>query len=221
MTTILLTTVCRPFGGAGEGDSVAAELFHAQVTRAQGIFSLRQVIRCWGLDYIAHNLQALCTVLHYPSERELVRELKSRTYHYVGINFVVPTFHKLRRVSELVRRHSPETRIILGGYGTVLPDELLLSHGDFICREEGIAFMRRLLGEKPDAPLRHPYCPIPLPCGPGWPTSPAGSAAPMAAISAPRRTFSNEPISRLSRPAGNCTACCWKMNDRHRIAAKR
>jgi hypothetical protein len=163
MTTILLTTVCRPFGGAGEGDSVAAELFHAQVTRAQGIFSLRQVIRCWGLDYIAHNLQAPCTVLHYPSERELVRELKAHKYHYVGINFVVPTFHKLRRVSELVRRHSPGTRIILGGYGTVLPDELLLPHGDFICREEGIVFMRRLLGEETDAPLLHPYCPIPAP----------------------------------------------------------
>jgi len=163
MATILLTTVCRPFGGAGEGDSVAAELFHAQVTRSQGIFSLRQVIRCWGLDYIAHNLQAPCVVLHYPSERELVRELKARKYHYVGINFVVPTFHKLRRLSELVRRHSPGTRIILGGYGTVLPDELLLPHGDFICREEGIVFMRRLLGEEPDAPLRHPYCPIPAP----------------------------------------------------------
>lgn len=163
MATVLLTTVCRPFGGAGEGDSVAAELFHAQVTRAQGIFSLRQVIRCWGLDYIAHNLQAPCTVLHYPSERELIRELKSRHYHYIGINFVVPTFHKLCRISELVRRHSPGTLIILGGYGTVLPDELLLPHGDFICREEGIAFMRRLLGEAADGPLQHPYCPIPAP----------------------------------------------------------
>ena len=54
---ILLTTVCRPFGGKGEGDSVGAELFHAQVTREQGIFSYRQVIRCWGLDYIAENIQ--------------------------------------------------------------------------------------------------------------------------------------------------------------------
>jgi hypothetical protein len=34
---VLLTSVCRPFGGPGEGDSVGAELFHAQVTRAQGI----------------------------------------------------------------------------------------------------------------------------------------------------------------------------------------
>jgi hypothetical protein len=52
---VLLTTVCRPFGGNGEGHSVGAELFHAQVTRSQGIFSYRQVIRCWGLDYIAEK----------------------------------------------------------------------------------------------------------------------------------------------------------------------
>lgn len=57
---VLLTTVCRPFGGIGEGDTVGAELFHAQVTRSQGIFSYRQVIRCWGLDYIAENIDAPC-----------------------------------------------------------------------------------------------------------------------------------------------------------------
>jgi len=36
----------RPFGEKGEENSVAAELFHAQVTRSRGIFSCRQVIRC-------------------------------------------------------------------------------------------------------------------------------------------------------------------------------
>ncbi|MBN1106259.1 MAG: hypothetical protein JXL84_22815, partial [Deltaproteobacteria bacterium] len=78
MPDVLLTTVCRPFGGKGEGDSVAAELFHAQVTRSQGIFSYRQVIRCWGLDYIAENIQAHSVILHYPSEGEFTREILAR-----------------------------------------------------------------------------------------------------------------------------------------------
>ena len=158
---ILLTSVCRPFGGPGEGDSVGAELFHAQVTRAQGIFSLRQVIRCWAIDYIAENIDAPCVVLHYPSERELVRELKSDVYDYVGINFVVATFHKVRRMVELIRKYAPEARIVLGGYDTVLPDELLTPYADEICREEGIGFMRRLLSENTDRPVAHPYAPIP------------------------------------------------------------
>ncbi len=161
--SILLTTVCRPFGGPGEGDSVGAELFHAQVTRAQGIFSLRQVIRGWGLDYIAENLSCPSVVLHYPSEREFVRELRRRRYDYIGITFVVATFHKVKRMAALVREHAPGAKIVLGGYGTVLSDELLAPLAGHICREEGIGFFRRLLGEDPTRPLRHPYAPIPSP----------------------------------------------------------
>jgi hypothetical protein len=163
MPNLLLTTVCRPFGGIGEGNSVGAELFHAQVTRSQGIFSYRQVIRCWGLDYIAENVDVPSVVLHYPSERELLREIKSRTYDYIGISFVVATFHKLRRMAHLIRKHSPRSKIVLGGYGTVLPDHVLTPFGDFLCREEGIGFMRRLLGENHDRPIRHPYAPIESP----------------------------------------------------------
>ena len=133
------------------------------MTRSQGIFSYRQVIRCWGLDYIAENIQAPSVVLHYPSEFELIRELKKRHYVYIGINFVVATFHKACRMAALIRKHSPGSKIILGGYGTVLDDGVLQPFGDFICREEGIGFMRKILGEQPDAPIRHPYVPIESP----------------------------------------------------------
>ncbi len=84
---VLLTSVCRPFGGPGEGDSVGAELFHAQVTRAQGIFSLRQVIRCWAIDYLAENIEAPCVTLHYPSEREFIRELKTGPFDSIPSPF--------------------------------------------------------------------------------------------------------------------------------------
>ena len=163
MPTVLLTTVCRPFGGKGEGDSVGAELFHFQVTRSQGIFSYRQVIRCWGLDYIAENIEAPAVVLHYPSEREFIQEIRSQQYDYIGINFVVATFHKARRLAGIIREHSPRSKIILGGYGTVLADDVLDPFGDFICREEGIGFMKRLLEEERDGPVRHAYLPIESP----------------------------------------------------------
>jgi haloalkane dehalogenase len=119
------------------------------------------VIRCWAIDYIAQNIAAPTVVMHYPSEREFVRELKSQHYEHVGINFVVATFHKVRRMVPLIRKHAPDAKIILGGYGTVLPDELLAPFSDYICREEGIGFMRRLLGEPVNQPVSHPYAPIP------------------------------------------------------------
>ncbi|MCC6552630.1 MAG: hypothetical protein IT372_06335 [Polyangiaceae bacterium] len=161
MARVLLTSVVRPFGGPGEGDSVGAELFHAQVTRAQGAFSPRQVIRVWGLDLIAENIDAPTVVLHYPSMAELEREVRTGAYTHIGINFVVATFHKVRAMAAMIRRAAPRAKIILGGYGTVLPDELLLAHGDHLCREEGVRYMRRLLGEDVGRPIRAAHSLVP------------------------------------------------------------
>jgi haloalkane dehalogenase len=133
-----------------------------QVTRAQGAFSPRSHHVQFSLDYIAENLEAPTTVLHYPSRRELIRELE-RGYDVVGISFVLATFHRMREIAALVRRHAPGARIVLGGYGTVLSDEVLRPLADDICREEGVAFMRQLLGEPALAmPYRHPLIVNPL-----------------------------------------------------------
>jgi len=154
---VLLTSVCRPLGVRyGDAKSVGYELLYGQVTRAQGIFSPRSHHIHFSLEYVAENLEAPTTVLQYPSRRELIRELK-RGYDIVGVSFLVATFHRLKEVVALIREHSPDSKIVLGGYGTVLPDEMIAPLGDYICREEGVAFMRRLLDE-PEIPMpyRHP-----------------------------------------------------------------
>ncbi|MEW6742703.1 MAG: cobalamin-dependent protein [Planctomycetota bacterium] len=154
---ILFTSVCRPLGPKhGDGPSVGYELLHGQVTRAQGLFSPRSLHLHFSLEYIAENLETPCTVLHYPTRRELIRELK-KGYDFVGISFLLAVFHRVKELVALIREYAPSAKIILGGYGTVLPDEVLRPLADHICREEGVGFMRRLLGEpelKP--PFRHP-----------------------------------------------------------------
>src|SRR3989338_7013001 len=123
MKKLLLTSVCRPLGPRyGDGKSVGYELMHGQVTRAQGIFSLRSIIHHFSLEYTAHNLDTPTIVLQYPSEKEFIRELK-QGYDFVGISFVLSTFHRMKRMVALVRKHSPNSKIILGGYGTVLSDQ--------------------------------------------------------------------------------------------------
>lgn len=132
------------------------ELLHRQVTRAQGMFSPRAVHIQFSLDYIAENLDAPTVVLQYPSQRELIRELK-KGYDYVGICFVMAVMHKMKEVVALIRRYAPQSQIVLGGYGTVLKDDVLKPYADHICREEGVAFMRRLLAEPERAmPYQHP-----------------------------------------------------------------
>ncbi len=155
MKKILLTTVCAPFGINSDDctEHVMPELFHAQVTRAQGIFSPRVTYISYGLEYIANNLQTPAVVLQYPTMRQFRRELK-KGYAYVGINFVIATFDKMKKMSRAVREISPDTKIVLGGYGTMLPE--CEAYGDHICREEGVGFMRRLLNEEHgEAPLKH------------------------------------------------------------------
>ena len=160
---VLLTSVCRPLGVRyGDSPSVGYELLHEQVTRAQGLFSPRSHHTQFSLEYVAENLEAPTAVLQYPSRRELVRELR-RGYDVVGVSFVLATYHRMKEVVALVREYSPRSKIVLGGYGTVAPDAMLLPYGDHICREEGVGFMRRLLGE-PEIrmPYRHPLIINPL-----------------------------------------------------------
>jgi radical SAM superfamily enzyme YgiQ (UPF0313 family) len=137
----------------GDAPSVGYELLYGQVTRAQGLFSPRTVNIHYSLDYIAENLDAPTVVLQYPSEAELIRELK-KGYDYVGISFLLAVMHKMKDAVALIRKHAPNSKIVLGGYGTVLKDEALKPYGDYICREEGVGFFRRLLGE-PELPM--PY----------------------------------------------------------------
>jgi len=155
---VLLTSVCRPLGPAhGDSVSVSYEVLYGQVTLAQGLFSPRNVALHYGLDYIAANLDTPAVCLHYPSERELVRELETGGYSHVGITFNLPTAHRMRRISELVRRHASGASIVLGGYGAAIPDAELVPYCDAICRGEGVGFMRAVLGEPArEPPYDHP-----------------------------------------------------------------
>ena len=58
MKRVLLTTIPRPLGKDKGTCSkhIQAEMYHAQVTRAQGIFSIRTICTGWGLDFMAANL---------------------------------------------------------------------------------------------------------------------------------------------------------------------
>ncbi len=155
---VLLSSVISPLGPRyGDGPAVGYELLNSQVTRAQGVFSPRAVHVQYGLEYIAANLETPVVTLHYPTENQFVQELGRGGYTHVGIAFNLSTFHKMKRMSRLVRKHAPGATIILGGYGTVLDDDELRAHGDVFCRGEGVAFMRHLLGEPAKhRPFDHP-----------------------------------------------------------------
>lgn len=146
---VLFSSVCRPIGpSVGDAESVGYELLHGQITRAQHIYSPRVVHKQFSLDYIALNLEIPTTVLHYPSKKKFINEIK-KGYEVIGLAFVLSTSHHAFEMCKLIRKYSPQSKIVLGGYGTVMSDEELSPYCDVICREEGVGFMRRYLGLRP------------------------------------------------------------------------
>jgi hypothetical protein len=73
---VLLSSVFKPFAQDDEFGSRAinpAELYHNQVTREQGPFSLRMFHRTWSLMLLQRNISAPCTVLDFPTRERFVR----------------------------------------------------------------------------------------------------------------------------------------------------
>jgi len=154
---LLLTSVIGPYGVDDEYSEKEnnMELFHNQVTREQGIFSYRFNHGSHGLCFLAQNVDMPTAVLDFPSFKRFKKELK-KGYDYVGISFIIPNFKKARKMAQTIRKLSPPSKIILGGHGVSIPNiESMIDH-DFICKGEGVYFLRKLFGEKIDKPIKHP-----------------------------------------------------------------
>ena len=60
------------------------ELYHNQVTRMQGAFSLRMFHRCWGLMLIQANIEAPCTLLDFPTLDRFIEEIRTNAVRRRG-----------------------------------------------------------------------------------------------------------------------------------------
>jgi radical SAM superfamily enzyme YgiQ (UPF0313 family) len=156
---ILLSSVFGPYAQDDEFGSRSInpmELYHNQVTRAQGSFSLRMFHRSWGIMMIQENISAPCSVLDFPTREAFARELTTQHYDIVGISSIIVNVGKVREMCRIVRELSPDSVIVVGGHVAAIPGVEMMIDADHIVRGEGIAWMRRYLGEDENAPIRHP-----------------------------------------------------------------
>src|SRR5437868_4564406 len=156
---VLLSSVFGPYAQDDEFGSRAInpmELYHNQVTRAQGSFSLRMFHRSWGIMMIQANIAAPSTLLDFPTREGFARELTANQYDVVGITSIIVNLGKVREMCRMVRELSPGSVIVVGGHVAALPHLDKMIDADHIVRGEGIAWMRRYLGEDESLPIRHP-----------------------------------------------------------------
>ena len=156
---VLLSSVFGPYAQDDEYGSRLMnpmELYHNQVTRTQGPFSLRMFHRSWGIMLIQANIEAPCTVLDFPRLERFVAEIREKHYDVVGITSIIPNLYKVKKMCELVRQYQPHAKIVVGGHIANVPDLAEQIDADFVVRGEGVRWFRRYLGEDPERPIRHP-----------------------------------------------------------------
>ncbi len=156
---ILLSSVFGPYAQDDEFGSRSInpmELYHNQVTRAQGSFSLRMFHRSWGIMMIQENISAPCSVLDFPTREAFARELTTNRYDIVGISSIIVNVGKVREMCRMVRELSPDSTIVVGGHVAAIPGVETMIDADHIVRGEGISWMRRYIGDDESAPIRHP-----------------------------------------------------------------
>ena len=156
---ILLSSVFGPYAQDDEFGSRSInpmELYHNQVTRAQGSFSLRMFHRSWGIMMIQENISAPCSVLDFPTRTAFARELTTNHYDVVGISGIIVNVGKVREMCRMVRELSPDSVIVVRGHVAAIPGVEIMVDADHIVRGEGISWMRRYLGEDEHAPIKHP-----------------------------------------------------------------
>ena len=156
---ILLSSVFGPYAQDDEFGSRSInpmELYHNQVTRAQGSFSLRMFHRSWGIMLIQANISAPCTVLDFPTQKDFAREITAQRYDIIGISSIIVNVAKVREMCRMIRKLSPASKIVVGGHVAAIPAIEKMIDADHIVRGEGVSWMRRYLGEDDTAPIRHP-----------------------------------------------------------------
>ena len=156
---VLLTSVFGPYAqddDYGSRKMNPMELYHNQVTRAQGPFSLRMFHRSWGLMFIQANLHAPCTLLDFPTRDRFIEEIRGHEYDVVGISSIIPNVLKVQEMCRLIRQHLPNAVIVIGGHVANAPELDRRIDADHIVRGEGVRWFRAFLGEQIDRPYRHP-----------------------------------------------------------------
>ncbi len=150
---ILFTSIYKPLRLTLDGFS-AMDQMAFRLTRGQDLFVMYEHTHLSSLHLIAQNLSSASVVLEYPSFEQLEKELE-QGYDYVCISFKICHIDQVLEMCEFVRKKAPESKIVIGGYGTICTplfsqESVWEGKTDFICDGEGISFMRRLMNEPGD-----------------------------------------------------------------------
>jgi len=158
MKRVLLSNVRPDLIEGGYGASLF-DPFGERFTRGQDVFTLTGHLHAIGAHMIAQNISAPSVVLEYPTLDDFRAEVR-KGYDIIGISFWINHTDGALDMCRVAREESPSSVIALGGHGALninlaAPAEddrkALFDH---VCMGDGVAFMRDLLNEPVDSPVK-------------------------------------------------------------------
>ena len=162
---VLLSSVFGPYAQDDEYGSRAInpmELYHNQVTRGQGPFSLRMFHRSWGLMLIQANISAALHAARLPDAATASsRRSDAGSTTSSASASIIANVGKVREMCRLMRQHSPQSTIVVGGH--VANDSRHRADRSTPTRSSGArasAGSAQFLGEPVDRPVHHPRHPV-------------------------------------------------------------
>ena len=105
---------------------------------------------------IQANIDAPCTLLDFPSLDRFVEEVTNNLYDVVGISSIGPNVKKVAKMCEIIRKHQPGAKIVIGGHIASRENLLETISADHIVKGEGIGWFRRYLGQEESGAIHHP-----------------------------------------------------------------
>ncbi len=178
-TTALVTRARRIAGDSAKGkalfssatgpyatreyDTSPTDVWNQRFSRGCDIFTLAGHIHTHFAHAICQNISIPSTFLEYPTEADFIAEIR-RGYDWVGLSGFQHHVPALIHMGKLVRKHSPRSKIVFGGWAAMgieaayTPEERS-EWVDHICVGEGISFMRKLIGDDPNAPISITHLP--------------------------------------------------------------
>lgn len=149
MTKLLFSSITKPMNRDCSDltkYSSSEHIYSHLTTNAQDPFGPRSQLNHWTHDLIAYNVNAESVVLHYPTQRRLEREIKKFKPDYFLMHVNTPTFERAENMARRIKKLFPGIKIVYGGYS---PEDADNCEADIVIRGEGVAGVRKLIGEEP------------------------------------------------------------------------
>ena len=159
---LLLTTPSYPYPTLPANDSLT-DATGQRFTKGDDLFTIISHTHCFANHILAQNVNVPSTLLEYPRWEDFTKEV-DKGYPIIGISAYPVHLDRVKEMCLYVRNRSPGTKILLGSYGgqafqAAYDEETQKRYVDHVVSGEGVAWLRKYLGEDTDRPIRQALMP--------------------------------------------------------------